>query len=101
MPTSSSALTLTAYAGDGALLLGFSLDPSELKTHDLVGFSIQCTPPPESHSFSIIDSILRTPSRPAQPRFKLPGLPLKTHRFKNFTGCISRPMFCREIFITR
>ena len=45
MPTSSSALTLTAYAGDGAVLLGFSLDPSELKTHDLVGFSIQCTPP--------------------------------------------------------
>ena len=45
MPTSSSALTLTAYPGDGAVLLGFSLDPAELKTHDLVGFSIQCTPP--------------------------------------------------------
>ncbi|MGB9243458.1 MAG: phospholipase D-like domain-containing protein [Candidatus Acidiferrales bacterium] len=45
MPTSSSALTLTAYPGDGAVLLGFSLDPAELKTHDLVGFSIECTPP--------------------------------------------------------
>jgi PLD-like domain len=45
MPTSSSALTLTAYAGDGAVLLGFSLDSSEFKTHDLVGFSILCTPP--------------------------------------------------------
>src|SRR5579862_10068218 len=45
MPISSTALTLTAYPGDGAVLLGFSLDPAELKTHDLVGFSIQCTPP--------------------------------------------------------
>jgi hypothetical protein len=45
MPISSSALPLTAYPGDGAVLLGFSLDPTELKTHDLVGFSIQCTPP--------------------------------------------------------
>jgi hypothetical protein len=45
MPTSSSALALTAYPGDGAVLLGFSLDPAELKTHDLVGFSIQCMPP--------------------------------------------------------
>jgi hypothetical protein len=45
MPTSSSSLALTAYAGDGAVLLAFSLDPDELKAHELVGFSIECTPP--------------------------------------------------------
>jgi hypothetical protein len=45
MPTSSSSLALMAYTGDGAVLLAFSLDPDELKAHELVGFSIECTPP--------------------------------------------------------
>jgi phosphatidylserine/phosphatidylglycerophosphate/cardiolipin synthase-like enzyme len=42
---SSNALTLTAYPGDGAVLLAFSLDESELKSHDLAGFAIQYTTP--------------------------------------------------------
>jgi phospholipase D-like protein len=45
MPSSSGSLALTGYAGDGAVLLAFSLDPSELKANELAGFSIQCTPP--------------------------------------------------------
>jgi hypothetical protein len=43
--SSSNSLLLTAYPGDGAVLLGFSLDESELKSHQLAGFAIQCTPP--------------------------------------------------------
>lgn len=43
--STSSALALTAYPGDGAVLLGFSLDKSELQSHQLAGFAIQCTPP--------------------------------------------------------
>jgi phosphatidylserine/phosphatidylglycerophosphate/cardiolipin synthase-like enzyme len=45
MPTSSGSLALTAYVGDGAVLLAFSLDVAELKTNELAGFSIECTPP--------------------------------------------------------
>jgi len=45
MPSSSSSLALMGYAGDGAVLLAFSLDPEELKANELAGFSIQCTPP--------------------------------------------------------
>jgi len=45
MPASASALTLTGYVGDGAVLLAYSLDPDLLKTNELAGFSIQCTPP--------------------------------------------------------
>src|SRR5436305_371224 len=42
----NAGLTLSAYPGDGALLLGFSLDPSILKNNsNLAGFAIQCTPP--------------------------------------------------------
>src|SRR5450755_1198877 len=42
---SSNGLTVAAYAGDGDVLLAFSLDDSVLKQNDLAGFSIQCTPP--------------------------------------------------------
>jgi phosphatidylserine/phosphatidylglycerophosphate/cardiolipin synthase-like enzyme len=45
MPVSSNALTLRGYVGDGAVLLAYSLDPGELKAHELAGFSILCTPP--------------------------------------------------------
>ena len=42
---SSNGLTVAAYAGDGDVLLAFSLDDALLKQNDLAGFSIQCTPP--------------------------------------------------------
>jgi hypothetical protein len=45
MAGDSNPLTLTAYPGDGEVLLAYSLDPNELKAHDLAGFAIQCTPP--------------------------------------------------------
>jgi phospholipase D-like protein len=51
MPTSpvvtvtNSGLTLSAYPGDGAVLLGYSLEQSIVKNNDLAGFAIQCTPP--------------------------------------------------------
>jgi len=42
---SSNGLTVAAYAGDGDVLLAFSLDDNVLKQNDLAGFAIQCTPP--------------------------------------------------------
>ena len=45
MQAKQNPVTFAAYTGDGAVLLAFSLDPSELKTHDLAGFAIQCIPP--------------------------------------------------------
>jgi len=45
MPASSDALALRGYVGDGVVLLAFSLDPDELKTNELAGFSIRCSPP--------------------------------------------------------
>ena len=42
---SNNGLTLAAYAGDGDVLLAFSLDDSVLKQNDLAGFSIQLIPP--------------------------------------------------------
>jgi PLD-like domain len=42
---SNNGLTVAAYAGDGDVLLAFSLDDSVLKQNDLAGFSIQFTPP--------------------------------------------------------
>ena len=42
---SSNGLTVAAYAGDGDVLLAFSLDENLLKQNDLAGFAIQCTPP--------------------------------------------------------
>jgi hypothetical protein len=42
---SKNGLTVAAYAGDGDVLLSFSLDDSVLKQNDLAGFSIQLTPP--------------------------------------------------------
>lgn len=42
---SKDGLTVAAYAGDGDVLLAFSLDDSVLKQNDLAGFSIQLTPP--------------------------------------------------------
>ena len=42
---SSNGLTVAAYAGDGDVLLAFSLDDNLLKQNDLAGFAIQCTPP--------------------------------------------------------
>ena len=42
---SSNGLTVAAYAGDGDVLLAFSLDENLFKQNDLAGFSIQCTPP--------------------------------------------------------
>ena len=42
---SNNGLTVAAYAGDGDVLLAFSLDDSVLKQNDLAGFSIQLTPP--------------------------------------------------------
>lgn len=45
MSGTASPLTVTAYAGDGAVLLAFSLEPTELHTHELAGFSIHCAPP--------------------------------------------------------
>jgi hypothetical protein len=44
VPVSNSGLTLGAYPGDGAVLLGFSLEPSVVK-NNMAGFAIQCTPP--------------------------------------------------------
>ena len=41
----SNGLTVAAYAGDGDVLLAYSLDDALLKQNDLAGFSIQCTPP--------------------------------------------------------
>jgi len=43
--TSKDGLTLTAYPGDGDILLGYSLDQSVLQNKRLAGFSIQCIPP--------------------------------------------------------
>ena len=43
--TSTSGLTVSAHPGDGAVLLGFSLDPTFLKTVKLAGFAITRTPP--------------------------------------------------------
>jgi len=45
MAGDSNLLTLAVYPGDGEVLLAYSLDPNELKAHDLAGFAIQCTPP--------------------------------------------------------
>jgi phosphatidylserine/phosphatidylglycerophosphate/cardiolipin synthase-like enzyme len=42
---SNNGLTVAAYAGDGDVLLAFSLDDSVLKQNDLAGFSVQCSPP--------------------------------------------------------
>ena len=42
---SNNGLTVAAYAGDGDVLLAFSLDDSLFKQNDLAGFSIQLTPP--------------------------------------------------------
>src|SRR6266699_6784391 len=42
---SNGALTVTAYAGDGAVLLAFNLEESEARSHNLAGFAIQCSPP--------------------------------------------------------
>ena len=42
---SNNGLTVAAYAGDGDVLLAFSLDDSVLKQNSLAGFSIQLTPP--------------------------------------------------------
>ena len=42
---SNNGLTVAAYAGDGDVLLAFSLDDNLLKQNDLAGFAIQCTPP--------------------------------------------------------
>jgi phosphatidylserine/phosphatidylglycerophosphate/cardiolipin synthase-like enzyme len=42
---SANGLTVRAYAGDGDVLLAFSLDEDELKNNKLAGFAIQCTPP--------------------------------------------------------
>ncbi len=42
---SKDGLTLTVYPGDGALLLGYSLDEVVLRNKSLAGFSIQCVPP--------------------------------------------------------
>ena len=42
---SNNGLTVAAYAGDGDVLLAFSLDDSVLKQNDLAGFSIQLIPP--------------------------------------------------------
>ena len=47
MPTSPSTtvskdgLTLTAYPGDGAILLAYSLDANALQNKTLAGFAIQ------------------------------------------------------------
>ena len=41
----NGGLTLTAYTGDGNVLLAYSLDSSLLKANQLAGFSIQFTPP--------------------------------------------------------
>jgi phosphatidylserine/phosphatidylglycerophosphate/cardiolipin synthase-like enzyme len=41
----NNGLTLAAYAGDGDVLLAFSLDDNLLKQNQLAGFSIQVTPP--------------------------------------------------------
>lgn len=41
----SNGLTVSAYPGDGDVLLAFSLDPNLLKQNDLAGFAIQYTPP--------------------------------------------------------
>jgi hypothetical protein len=42
---SNNGLTVAAYAGDGDVLLAYSLDDAVLKQNDLAGFAIQCTPP--------------------------------------------------------
>ena len=42
---SNNGLTVAAYAGDGDVLLAFSLDDGVLRQNDLAGFSIQFTPP--------------------------------------------------------
>jgi len=41
----NNGLTVAAYAGDGDVLLAYSLDENLLKQNDLAGFSIQCIPP--------------------------------------------------------
>lgn len=43
--TSKDGITLTAYPGDGDILLGYSLDPNVFQNKVLAGFSIQCIPP--------------------------------------------------------
>jgi len=43
--TSKQGLTLTAYPGDGDILLGYSLDQNVLQNKNLAGFTIQCNPP--------------------------------------------------------
>lgn len=49
--TSNDGLTVSAYAGDGDVLLAFSLDDALLKQNDLAGFSIQLTPPNGQSTF--------------------------------------------------
>lgn len=57
MPTSTlttvskDGLTVTAYPGDGAVLLAFSLDPGAMQNKSLAGFAIQCTTPAGQASF--------------------------------------------------
>jgi hypothetical protein len=41
----NNGLTVAAYAGDGDVLLAYSLDENLLKQNDLAGFSILCIPP--------------------------------------------------------
>jgi hypothetical protein len=48
---SKDGLTVTAYPGDGDVLLAFSLDANALQNKSLAGFAIQCTTPAGQASF--------------------------------------------------
>ncbi len=48
---SNNGLTVSAFAGDGDVLLAFSLDDNVLKQNELAGFSIQLTPPDGQPAF--------------------------------------------------
>ena len=49
-------LTLRAYAGDGDVLLAYSLDRSQLEKNRLAGFAIQCTPP-AGHPYFLLNRL--------------------------------------------
>ena len=73
VPVTNAGLTLSAYAGDGAVLLGYSLEESIVKNNDLAGFAIQCTPP-SGRSYFLLNRLTFTQpvtsgTTPQQRRF--------------------------------
>ena len=87
----NAGLTLSAYPGDGALLLGFSLDPGIVKSNsNLAGFAIQCTPPSGQPYFLMNRLNFSQPVTSGTKPAQRPFTSSISRRFKNFIGSISR-----------